>query len=126
MDMRDYASSSTFIKVEHLRDGPRRERIVGVEIGQFDRPVAEFESGDKLTLNHTNCRTLIQAYGERSEDWIGKLIELQLGRLLYKGEDVDAIILQPIDPPTRDPNQPVLPKPKPSLGDQMNDEIPFN
>jgi hypothetical protein len=124
MDMREYINGD-FIRVEHLRNGPRRERIADAEKGQFDRPVAIFEGGDKLTLNHTNCRTLIQAYGERSEDWVGKLIELQLGKLPYKGELVDGVVVVPIDPPTRDPNVPVLPKPKPSRREEMDDEVPF-
>jgi hypothetical protein len=124
MDMREYVGGD-FVKVEHVRNGPRRERIVDVTVGQFDRPVAALEAGDMLTLNHTNTRVLIKNHGERSEDWIGKIIELQLGKLPYKGEEVDAVIVVPIDPPTRDPNQPVLPKPKASVGEEMDDGIPF-
>jgi F0F1-type ATP synthase epsilon subunit len=49
MDMREFAGSS-FITVESLRDGPREETIVSVEPGKYDKPVATFESGKKLSL----------------------------------------------------------------------------
>ncbi len=75
MDMRDYAGSS-FITVESLRDGPRRKTIVSVAPGKYDKPVATFESGDQFALNKTNIRTLINAYGEDSQDWTGYAVEL--------------------------------------------------
>jgi hypothetical protein len=123
MDMREYVQGD-FIKVEHIRNGPRRERIVGVEKGQFDRPVITLETGDMLTLNVTNTKILIHAYGEQSEEWINKEIELTLGKVPYKGDMVDSVIVMPLNP-TRDANMPVLPKPKVSAAEEMDDEIPF-
>ena len=32
--------------------------------GDFDRPVLAFESGALLTVNQTNTRTLVRAYGK--------------------------------------------------------------
>ena len=70
MDMRKFAGSR-FITVDDLRDGPREEVIISVEPGNYDRPVATFESGDKRSLNVTNVNTLIKAYGPNDKDWIG-------------------------------------------------------
>jgi hypothetical protein len=125
VDMREY-SGSDFLKVEHVRDGPRQERIVDVSIHErYNRPVLEFESGDKLTLNVTNTRTLCKAYGDDDRDWIKKLIELSLGHLEYDGKENEAVIVRPLDPPTRDPNALPAPRlPKPSR-DDMDDAIPF-
>jgi hypothetical protein len=114
MDMRKYAASR-FIGVEDLRDGPRQETIVSIEPGKFDRPVATFESGDKLTLNKTNVNALIKAYGNDGSDWIGKTIELHIGPTKFNDEERDSVLVRPITPPA----------PKPGKNDDMDDDIPF-
>ena len=78
MDMRKYGSS-TFIGVEDLRDGPEQETITSVADGKFNKPVATFESGDKLSLNKTNVKSLIKAYGPNGQDWNGCVVELHPG-----------------------------------------------
>ena len=97
MDMRQFAGSS-FITVETLRDGPREEVIVSVAPGKYDKPVATFESGDQLTLNKTNVRTLINAYGEDSRDWVGCNIELSIGPAKYNGDQIESVVVKPISP----------------------------
>ena len=63
MDMSKYAGQS-FIKIDDVRDGPIEEQIAAFGMGKFDRPVLTFESGDMMSLNQTNVRTLICAYGK--------------------------------------------------------------
>ena len=62
MDMSRYASSG-FIKVDDLTDGPEQKLITNVEEGRYDKPVATFGDGSKLSLNGTNVGTLIRAFG---------------------------------------------------------------
>jgi hypothetical protein len=119
MDMKKYAASR-FIGVEDLRDGLRQETIVSVEPGKYDKPVATFESGDQLTLNKTNVRTLINAYGEDSQDWVGCTIELSIGPAKYNGGQIESVVVKPISPPKPLAAQTPAPK-KPDLDDQ----IPF-
>ena len=78
MDMRKF-SSPTFLKVNDVRDGPLQLQIAAVNEGKYEKPDLVFETGETLSLNATNVNTLIRAYGSKSEDWIGKQIELALG-----------------------------------------------
>jgi hypothetical protein len=78
MDMRKF--SSGFIKPENVRDAPFHGRIVNIYTSEkYDRPVLVFDSGDEFTVNETNNKTLIKAYGFESDNWIGQEIELALG-----------------------------------------------
>jgi len=80
MDMKKY-SGEHFIKVADVRDGPIEGRIAVVREGQYDKPDLIFESGDVLSLNATNNKTLVRAYGTESDYWIGKQIEMFLGTI---------------------------------------------
>jgi hypothetical protein len=121
MDMKKY-SGEHFIKVADVRDGPIEGQIAVVREGQYDKPDLIFESGDVLSLNATNNKTLVRAYGTESDYWIGKQIEMFLGTIQYQGSDHDAVIVKPISPPikkkkTKDDGS----KPVPD----MDDEIAF-
>ena len=128
MDMRKY-SGSAFLKVGDVRaNGPLRKIIVGVTEGKYGRPDLEFDDGTKLSVNATNNRTLVNAYGGESNDMLNKEIELNLGEVEYNGEMQETVIVKPISPPVeRKP-----PPPKPSgessadgkPGD-MDDDIPY-
>jgi hypothetical protein len=115
MDMTQY-SSSNFIKFEDVvGDSPRRETIVDVVIGNFERPNLVFESGDMLSLNKSNTRILVKAYGKDSRNWPGHIVELCAGHFDYKGQKTDGVIVQPLSatPPTE------------SAQDDPEDEVPF-
>jgi hypothetical protein len=119
MDMRQY-SSTTFIGVEEIRRGPRQEKIASVAPGKYDKPVATFESGDQLTLNRTNVRTLIEAFGEESGDWVGCIIELSIGAAKYNGDQIDSVVVKPVSPPRPLATQTPAPK-----APRLDDDIPF-
>ena len=61
MDMSKYMGSF-FLKVEDVEEGPRRVRIVKIETGQYDKPVATFDDNSRLSLNVTNSRALGRAF----------------------------------------------------------------
>jgi hypothetical protein len=124
MDMTRYAGD-LYLKVEDIREsGPKQVKIEGVEDGQFDKPVAAFNDGTSLSLNHTNVRTLMRSYGPESNDWIGRNIELYIGPTTYQGRVQDSILVKPISPPIllseRKPLKPPKPNPEP-----LDDNIPF-
>ena len=121
MDMSRYASSG-FIKVDDLTDGPEQKLITNVEEGRYDKPVATFGDGSKLSLNGTNVGTLIRAFGNKDQDWIGQRIELYAGTLRYNGNDNPAVLVRALNPSPAAARTP--PKPQP-LRDEMDDEIPF-
>jgi hypothetical protein len=100
--MAKYAGAS-FLKVEDVRSHPITAKIVKVAIGKYDKPVLTLSSGDQLTLNQTNVRTLCRAYGNNDHDWLDNSIEVHAGEIEYEGRMQPAIMVRPIpaDPVTR-------------------------
>ena len=98
MDMRKF-SGDHFIKLDDVRDGPLHEVIAAVKLGKYDKPDLVFESGDLLSLNATNNKALIRAYGRNSDDWIGKEIDLLQGEIPFNNEMKETVIVQPVSPP---------------------------
>lgn len=99
MDMRKFSGSGTFVKCADVRSGPLQEKIAGVVIGKFDKPDVIFQSGAKLSVNATNNRTLVRAFGVDSEDWIDQVVELFLGEIEFQGRLQEAVLLRPISKP---------------------------
>jgi hypothetical protein len=101
MDMKKYATEH-FIKVDDVRDGPIEDQIAVVKDGKYDKPNIVLESGDVLSLNATNRKKLIRAYGTESDLWIGKMIRLFVGMIEYQGSDHEAVLVEPISPTVKD------------------------
>jgi hypothetical protein len=115
-DMSKYASAS-FIKPDDLADGPEQKTIVAIGDGQYDKPVATFDDGRKLSLNGTAVSVLLRALGKNRKDWIGQQVELSAGTLRYNGKDNAAVLVRALgEIPTADRT----PLPQPA-----DDEIPF-
>jgi hypothetical protein len=129
MDMKKY-SSEHFVKTDDVRDNPIEDQIAVVKDGKYDKPNVVLESGDVLSLNATNCKTLVRAYGTESDLWIGKTIRLLVGMIEYQGADHEAVVVEPISPPIKKKEtkkkeiEDTDGLAKPKLGD-MDDEIPF-
>ena len=123
-DMRKYASS-TFIKVDDLVEGPEQKVITEIGEGKYEKPVATFEDGTKLSLNGTNVNTLIRAYGPNEIDWLQKRIELYAGTLRYNGTDNPGVLVKAIDVLPRADRTPLKPEPLQPLKDDLDDSIPF-
>lgn len=128
MDMRKY-SGEHFIKVDDVKDGPIKGQIAVVKEGKWDKPNIVFESGDVLSLNATNIKTLTHAWGTESDHWIGKMVEMFVGVIQYQGSDHEAVLVRPITPPVKDGTADKAAKAtdqkKPPPVDEMSDEIPF-
>lgn len=127
--MRKY-SSEHFVKVEDVKDGPIEDQIAVVKDGKYDKPNVVFESGDVLSLNATNRKTLVRAYGNESDLWIGKMIRMFLGMIEFQGSDHEAVLIEPISPPLKDGKADKADKAnkatdqkKPAV--DFDDEIPF-
>ena len=121
MHMIKYAGS-TFIKVDDLASGTLRKTIADVEEGKFEKPVITFEDGLKLSLNKTNVRTLIRAFGQDSNDWISRLVDLHAGTVSdNNGEPIASVSVRPIKPHD---SAIAMPRVQPT-GGPTDDEIPF-
>src|SRR4051794_21868965 len=93
--MTEYAGSS-YIKFDDVVGAPRREKIADVRKGDFGRPVLALESGALLTVNQTNARTLVRAYGKDPSKYIGMIVELFAGQTKYENEIKDSVLIRPI------------------------------
>ncbi|MEH2526741.1 MULTISPECIES: hypothetical protein [unclassified Bradyrhizobium] len=124
MDMRKYAGEQ-FIKTDDVREGPLTARIAFVKEGKYDKPDMILETGETLSLNATNTRTLVRAYGPNSNDWAGKDIELDLGQVQFQGKLQDSVIVKPVSPPIPSAQMTAPMKAADKNGD-MDDDIPFN
>ena len=122
MDMSKYASS-TFIKVYDLEQGPEQKLIVEIAEGNYDKPVATFDDGSKLSLNGTNVGTLIRSFGKNHTDWINKKVEVYAGTLRYNGNDNPAVLVRALETVSIADRTPL--KPEPPLRDALDDDIKF-
>jgi hypothetical protein len=125
MDMRKF-SGKNFVKVNDVRDGPIEGRVAGISEGNYGKPDLILESGDTLSVNATNNKILMRAYGPNSDDWIGKEVELFLGEIEYQGKMQEAVLVRPISPLVKAKEQTKL---KQATGDGKpfddSSEIPF-
>jgi hypothetical protein len=56
------------------------------------KPVVRFVGASKgLVLNMTNANVLIEAYGDDTDNWLGRQIELYPARTEFRGKIVDAV-----------------------------------
>lgn len=121
MDMTQFAGRG-YIGLDDVADGTSfRSTIEAVELGSYNKPVIVFTSGRKFSVNVTNAKTLVEAWGAESESWIGETIEFYKGVVAFKGEDQPSVLVRPI---VRKAGEKPPPKPR-SSGDAMDKEIPF-
>jgi len=118
MDMRKYAGSS-FIQVDDVRDRPIQVTIIKVVEGNYGKPDLILSDGRRFSLNATNTKTLIAAYGVNDADWLGMHVEFCLGQIKYQGKFQDSVMVKPVSP-----GKPVAER-KPPPPPEMNDDIPF-
>jgi hypothetical protein len=120
MDMRKY-SGEAFLKVSDVRDGPLQMQIAAIREGRYDKPDAVFETGEALSLNATNRKILVRAYGPDSDDWVGKVIELFLGEIEFQKQMHEAVLVRPVSPPLKAAERT---KPAQKRSADFDDEIP--
>ena len=123
MDMSEFAGSR-FLKVADLeKQGSFKARIVAVERGKFDKANLHLSEGSILSLNVTNCQTLIRSFGAESDDWLDKEIELYLGEVEFEGEMKPTVLVRVISAEVE--NKKVVKPSKKKSGGDMDDTIPF-
>ena len=82
-----------FLKAVDVAEGPLVRHIAEVREGNYG-PELVFASGEILTLSPKNNITLIQHYGDESDDWIGKEVELHEGQTEVKARDEKGDLLR--------------------------------
>jgi hypothetical protein len=98
-NMRKYAGSS-YITLDDVADHSIKATIIEVTQGSFDKPVLLLDDGRRFSINATNCKTLIAAYGEESDDWIDKEVEIGAGKVKFQDRLQPSAVLKAITAPT--------------------------
>jgi hypothetical protein len=101
VDARKYVTSS-FITLADVAEGPLRLTILKVGEGKYGKLDATFEEGFALSLNATNTKRLVKAFGTDTDRWIGQVIEAYAGEIEYQGKDQPAVVVRPISGPSQD------------------------
>jgi len=99
--------------------------IASVEIahleGEDPKPALSFKGKDKqLLLNKTNAATLVDAYGDEMDNWIGKPITIFRMMVTFQGQPVPALRVR------IPPQQQMPPQQAASMAAQAPSEAPFN
>jgi hypothetical protein len=114
-----------YFKAETLAGKARVLRIGAVERDKLSdgsvKPVVKFEDEPmKLILNRTNANALATLYGNNTDNWNGKLIELSPTRTQFGSSMVDAVRVRA---PGRRPPPDRLPSDRPPLDLPPSDSI---
>lgn len=104
---------------------------IGKEEKPEFKPVVYFTGKDKgLVLNKTNAEQISAMYGDETDMWADKNIELFTQKVPFNGQMVDAIRIAP--PPNlpmtgqaMPDGRPTMATPPPQTSVDLDDEIPF-
>ena len=127
------AYPSKYLKAADLAGQDRTVSIrncVQEELGQGTemetKPVLYFDVGHKgLVLNKTNATAIAEDYGDDTEAWVGRGVELFVQKVAFQGKLMPAIRVR-----TQATPQPVVqrapapPAPEPDMA-PLNDEVPW-
>ena len=118
-----------YLKVTDIPEGGMILHVADAKEGSYGKPELVFETGEVLSLNVTNNITLIKTYGDDSDAWVGKKIEMVVGKVEYKGDLVDAVLVRPITPGLTDAAKTVsliaATSEQSTRNGDMDDGIPF-
>jgi hypothetical protein len=106
------AFPSKYLKVADFSGKPISYTIHSAQIEELGsekerKPVVYFRETNKgLPLNRTNFNVIVDAYGDDSDRWVGKPLEVFRSRTHFAGKMVDCVRVQT------------------PIGADLNDEIP--
>lgn len=123
---------SRFLKADDIGDTPKRLVIQKVALEEFDdgkpKVVLAFIGQHKgLVANKTNVASIVAAYGDESDGWIGKPLVLYVAEVAFQGKTVPAIRVRVPKPaaPAKPAPAPQQPNDDGGMAD-MADDIPFD
>ncbi len=114
---------SKYIKASDLGDSKPVVKIARIAVeqlgndeeGKDSKPVVYFEGKEKgLVCNKTNWSTIVNLYGNETDNWIGKPIRLQTAEVAFKGKMTMAIRVSLIKPESK-------PTPKNEFANEFED-----
>ena len=121
-----FLKSGNFVKKEDIEKGSKRYTIRGVEtvdfkdkIGGLERRLQlVFDNDHRFTLNATNIKRLVRAFGDDTAAWVGHSIVLVFDPdVEYAGRVVGGIRVRV--PAKKNPE----PEPEPDWNDDLEPEV---
>lgn len=124
------AFPSEFLKAADLQDRTVTvimDRVEIRDIGDGTKPVLYFQHKEKgLVLNKTNSNNIAIAYGDDTDDWVGRELLLYPTMVDFQGRSVPAIRVKVPPPKAAKPNGLAKHAPlRQAAAVDLNDEIPF-
>ena len=104
----------------------RTEVIRGVRVetmGNERKPVVHFNGAAPLVLNVTNGSTLNAAFGNDTDDWVGRSVVIYRTTTEFQGKVTPCLRLRIAKGAARQPVEPLPPAPVEDVG--STDSIPF-
>lgn len=100
---------------------------LGSEEEKENKPVIYFEGKEKgLVCNKTNWNTLIDLFGEETDEWIGSKIKLIVSEVAFKGKMSPALRISSIKVPQAEKvAKAKAAKPEAEVAEEEDDNIPF-
>jgi len=96
-DVGNYLNSQTVIDLNLVGKPLIIGSIVAEEIREVTKMVMSFPGVDRsLVVNKSNRTALVDAFGNETDDWIGKSIRLHVGKVLFQGALVPSIAVEAI------------------------------
>lgn len=131
---------SKYLKASDLQGHAVKVQIGNVTSEQIgtDRKLIMYFAGKQkgMVLNKTNARTIGDIYGDDTDAWIGKELEVFAMKVEFNGRMVDGLRVRILPPPRRSAN--IAPnareramvsangdEPPAHHNDPLDDEIPF-
>jgi len=75
------------------------QNVVMEDVGDGEKPILTFMGKDKgLVLNKTNANMIVDAYGDETNEWAGKEIEIFPDKTSFKGQIVPCIRVRASQP----------------------------
>lgn len=147
MNINDQFGSNKFLKSADLQGNVAKVKIQDVQVeklGEDRKMVMHFFGKEKgMVLNKTNAMTIGDAYGEDTDDWIGKEIEVFSMKVEFQGRMVDGLrvrVPRRPKPAAREYDDGFAPDdnksaayaeasgrsaPRRELAEELDDEVPF-
>jgi hypothetical protein len=122
------AFPSTWLKNSDLNGRPVKltmKEVALEEVGDDHKPVLYFQGAKKgLVLNKINSASIASAYGNDTDNWNGKQIEVYPDITIFGGKPTPCIRVRPVKAAAAPVAPPVTP-PEHVTSAQLDDEIPF-
>jgi len=123
------AFPSRFLKAADVMGRPVRATIAGCtleDLGDSRKPALSFHGRSKqLVINKTNGSLLAAWFGDDTDQWTGREIEIYADKAPMQGRIVDCLRVRLPQQPAAAPAQPVTPAAAPAAAGDLQEDVPW-